>query len=101
MATRTSFIAGNTYPTNSTLNHGTTQATVTTSVPKVTVPENFVCHAITEANGVFLDHTNNSKRYELYFDANGAFIYPHGRFPNAPICHSNYTTGVDNTSGQN
>jgi hypothetical protein len=101
MSTRTSFIAGNIYPTSATLTHGTSQATTTTSKPVVPQPENFVCHAITEANGIFLDHTNTSKRYELYFDANGAFIYPYGRFPGAPVCHSAYTTGKDQTSGAN
>lgn len=101
MATRTSFIAGNIYPTKSTLNHGITQTTTLTSKPVVPQTENFVCHAITKGKGTFLDHTNNVKRYDLNFDSNGAFIYPYGRFPNAPICHSNYTTGKDTTSGQN
>ena len=97
----TSFIAGNIYPTRNSSLHGLTPATQVTSKAVVPQTENFVCHAITEANGVFLDHTNNTKRYELYFDQAGAFIYPYGRFPNAPFCHSSYTTGKDNTSGQN
>jgi len=97
----TTFVAGNIYPTQSSLVHGITPTTQVTSKPVVPQTENFVCHAITEANGIFLDHTNNTKRYELYFDANGQFIYPYGRFPNAPICHSSYTTGKDTTSGQN
>jgi len=97
----TTFTAGKIYPTSNAALHGINPATQVTSNAVVPQTENFVCHAITEANGVFLDHTNNTKRYELYFDANGQFVYPYGRFPNAPICHSSYTTGVDNTSGAN
>jgi len=97
----TSFIAGNIYPTRNSALHGLTPTTQVTSKAVVPQTENFVCHAITKGKGTFVDHTNNTKRYDLYSDSVGSFFYPYGRFPNAPFCHSSYTTGKDKTSGQN
>lgn len=102
ITTNRRFIAGYMYSNDKqSLNYGTNPSTTTQNVQSAKEPIFYwACHSVTKTFITFLNHTNTIRRLKKYKDAIGDFVYPHGRFPGAPVLRASYTYGQDPDSSQ-
>ena len=82
----TRFTAGYTYSSGPTLLYGSDQTTVTTNNQPNTVSSfTWICKKVTKGEVVFVSGTGTVRRFAIYTDAVGDFIYPRGKFEQCPV----------------
>ena len=82
----TRFTAGYTYSSGPTLLYGSDQTTVTTNKQPTTVNSfTWICKAVTKGEAKFVTATGTVRRFAIYTDAVGDFIYPRGKFEQCPV----------------
>jgi len=86
------FVAGYTYANRDSIVYGTNRSSVVTNKQFAGYPEiDWTCHSVTKTFATFLDDTNTIHRFRIRRDANGSFVYPYGRFPQAPVLRAEYS----------
>jgi hypothetical protein len=85
------FKAGYTYANRDFLLYGTNKSTVVTNEQFAGYEEyDWFCTSVTRTFAVFTDDQNVVRRLRIYRDQNGSFVYPRGRFPQAPVLRAEY-----------
>lgn len=82
----TSFTAGYTYSSGPALLYGSDQTTVTRNKQPDTVRSmTWICKKVSDAEVKFISSTGTVKRFPIYTDAVGDFIYPRGKYEQCPV----------------
>jgi hypothetical protein len=85
----THFTAGYLYTSGPTLLYGSDQTTVTTNKQPDTVKSiTWICKSVSKAEVKFVSATGTVRRFSIYTDAVGDFIYPRGKFEQCQVLRS-------------
>ena len=85
------FKAGYTYANRDAFRYAVKKKLATNNKQFPGTPEiDWFCTSVTKTFATFTDDQNVVQRRKIYLDDLGSFVYPHGRFPQAPVLRAEY-----------